>query len=208
MSHNDAALLATLAGWLSGCEPLTIKPLGASAPGSWLLPGAVWMSQNSNIIASRRGFSLIEVAIVVVVVAIIAAIAIPRMTRGAPGAEDSALVSDLRVLRAALELYATEHGGSYPPVADVTSALTQYSNETGTAFSATRNAATGLIYGPYIRAIPGLPVNAPRKGSNGISSVDAAGIGWIYAVNAAGVGDFKSNTTTETDTRGVAYSTY
>jgi hypothetical protein len=65
-----------------------------------------------------------------------------------------------------------------------------------------------VIYGPYIRAIPALPVNAPRKGSNGIAGVDAASIGWIYTVNAAGVGDFKSNTTAETDSKGVAYNTY
>ena len=156
----------------------------------------------------KRGFSLIELVIVVVIIAIIAAIAIPRMSRGAAGAQDSALTGNLRVLRAALELYATEHGGTYPAVVDITNALTQYSNDTGSAFSATKDAATGKIYGPYIRQVPALPVNCARKGSNGIAAADAAGIGWIYTVNASGVGDFKANTTTEADAKGTLYNTY
>ena len=69
------------------------------------------------------GFSLIELVIVVVIIAIIGAIAIPKMSRGAAGAGDSALIQDLSVLRSALDLYQTENGGNYPTLANLSLAL-------------------------------------------------------------------------------------
>jgi prepilin-type N-terminal cleavage/methylation domain-containing protein len=103
----------------------------------------------------RRGFSLIELVIVVVIIGIIAAIAIPRMSRGTAGAGDSALGGNLNVLRNAIELYASEHGSKFPTGAtgaDVEKLLTQYSDESGTDVGATKTAAR--IYGPYLRKIP------------------------------------------------------
>ena len=61
----------------------------------------------------RRAFSLIELVIVIVIIGIIAAIAVPRMSRGAAGATDAALRADLATLRAAIDLYHTEHEGIY-----------------------------------------------------------------------------------------------
>src|SRR5437764_14637069 len=86
-----------------------------------------------------RGFSLIELVIVVVIIGIIAAIAIPRLSRGSAGAADAALSGNLAVLRNAIDLYATEHGGSYPALATITTQLTQYTDATGTT-SATKTA--------------------------------------------------------------------
>ena len=159
---------------------------------------------------NRKGFSLVELVIVVVIIAIIGAIAIPRMSRGAAGASDSALVGNLKTLRSAIELYANEHGGLYPGLkADgttdytkVVAQLTQYSDDQGTT-SATKSATA--IYGPYIRSLPALPVGTTRKGSNGIAAADAAGIGWIYNATTGAV---NANTTTEIDAKGVLYNTY
>ena len=69
---------------------------------------------SKNKIARRRrsGFSLIELVIVVVIIAIIGAIAIPKMSRGATGAGDSATIQDLSVLRSASDLYNAEHPGA------------------------------------------------------------------------------------------------
>src|SRR5438132_9137937 len=102
-----------------------------------------------------RGFSLIELVIVVVIIAIIGAIAIPRLSRGSAGAADSAVVGNLRVLRSATDLYATEHGGTYPSITDLPTALTEYSNDVG-SFSVSKS--TSYPYGPYLRVIPPLPV--------------------------------------------------
>jgi general secretion pathway protein G len=150
---------------------------------------------------NRRGFSLIELVIVVVIMAIIGAIAIPRMSRGAAGASDSALVGNLAVLRSAIDLYQTEHGGTYPTAAGVLNQLTMFTDDAG-ATNATKTATH--IYGPYLRQIPPLPVGA-KKGAKGIAAADAAGVGWIYD----GAGNVKANCANgEADARGVDYNTY
>src|SRR5215213_3665187 len=106
------------------------------------------MGQVSN---KRKGFSLIELVIVVVIIAIIGAIAIPRMSRGAAGAADSALVGDLKVLRRAIDLYASENGGAFPAAATIANQLTLYSDD-NRATNASKT--TTYIYGPYLRTIP------------------------------------------------------
>jgi len=150
----------------------------------------------------NKAFSLLELVIVVVIIGIIAAIAIPRLSRGSAGAAEAALAGDLAVLRNAIDLFATEHPGQFPSLADIEAQLTQYSNEAGVA-QALKDATH--IYGPYVRKIPPLPVGA-KKGSTGISDADADGIGWIY--NAT-TGDIKANCLdTETDESGKKYNEY
>jgi prepilin-type N-terminal cleavage/methylation domain-containing protein len=140
-----------------------------------------------------RGFSLIELVIVVVIIGIIAAIAIPRLSRGAAGAADSALSGDLAVLRNALDLYATEHGGTYPAVSTFEAQLTTFSDASG-ATNATKTSA--FIYGPYLRKIPTLPVGPTSyKGATTVldGSTGAAGAsagGWFYN---ASTGEIKAN---------------
>lgn len=147
----------------------------------------------------NKGFSLVELVIVVVIIGVLAAIAIPRLSRGAAGAADSALQGNLKVLRTAIDLYASEHGGAFPNVDDPTTLLTSKTSDTGST-------TTGdLIYGPYLRAVPSLPVGA-KKGQVGIGASDGATIGWIY-IKADGT--IKANTTsTELDAKGTAYNAY
>ena len=150
----------------------------------------------------RRGFSLIELVIVVVIIAIIGAIAIPRMSRGAAGAADSALVGTLSVLRGALDLYQTEHGGAYPTAANVEAALTSYTDEAGNT-NASKTAV--FVYGPYLRKLPPLPVGA-KKGKLNIAAADGASVGWIYD---AASGNIAANCAAgEADARGVDYKDY
>lgn len=149
----------------------------------------------------RCGFSLIELVIVVVIIGIIGAIAIPRLSRGAEGASDSALAGDLAVMRNAIDLYATEHGGTFPTVADFVDQLTTYTDANGNT-SATKTGA--YIYGPYIRQIPALKVG-DEKGSTTVAASDAAGVGWIYDATA---GTITANTDTATDASGKLYSAY
>ena len=153
-----------------------------------------------------RGFSLIELVIVVVIIGIIGAIAVPRMSRGAKGAADSAVTANLTVLRNAIDLYATEHGGSYPLFADMPNALLQYTDSAGDAQAAKDSTH---LYGPYIRAIPKLPVGA-NKGLATFTSTapaaSAASAGWYYD---ATTGTVKANCKdAETDEASVAYNAY
>lgn len=125
---------------------------------------------------ASRGFSLIELVIVVVILGIIGAIAIPRMSRGAEGAAESSLVSDLANLRRAIEMYQAEHDGNYPSGTDIASQLTQYSSAAG-ATNATRDSTH--IYGPYLRDIPALKVGS-KRGLNAIGTASGETVAWLY----------------------------
>ncbi|MCW5755437.1 MAG: prepilin-type N-terminal cleavage/methylation domain-containing protein [Phycisphaeraceae bacterium] len=154
--------------------------------------------------SSRKAFSLIELVIVVVILGIIGAIAIPRMSRGAEGAKDSALITDLATLRAAIDLYHTEHEGVYPTVANIVDQLTGYTDINGTV-SPTGEKTGAYIYGPYIRSIPALKVGTNR-GKSGIAAADGAGVGWIYI---AASGTIKANLPdADVDASGTKYNTY
>lgn len=156
----------------------------------------------------RSGFSLVELVIVVVIIGILAAIAIPRLSRGAAGATDSAVQGDLAVLRKAIDLYAAEHNGSFPAVAALNSALTQFSDVNG----ATATARTSThIYGPYLRAIPALKVGPTATRTNGIADASSATIGagtagWFYN---ASTGEIRANLANSvTDSAGNPYNGY
>ena len=150
----------------------------------------------------KRAFSLIELIIVVVIIGIIAAIAIPRMSRGAAGAADSSLAGSLAVMRSGLDIYATEHGGTFPVLATFVTQMTLFSDVNGATNAAK---VAPFIYGPYLRKIPPLPVGV-EKGSTGITAIaGTAAMGWVYNDTA---GTIIANTIAEADDSGTPYNTY
>jgi len=158
---------------------------------------------------ARRGFSLIELVIVVVIIGIIAAIAIPRLSRGAAGAADSALSGNVAVLRNAIDLYATEHSGAFPTVADFEKQMTLFTDSAGAGQAAKD---TTHIFGPYLRKVPPLPVGS--SGYKGTTTVVDGGSGtpgtaagaWFY--NAT-TGELKANLVdSEKDATGKSYNAY
>jgi len=159
------------------------------------------MKRSTN--RTRSGFSLLEVVIVVAILAILAAIGIPRMSRGSRGAGDSALKSNLALMRNGIDLYSAEHNGAYPAVGTFRSQLTQFTDSAG-ATSATKT--TTQIYGPYLRSIPTLTVGA-KKGKNGVSA-DGAGAndGWVYTESSGAI--IANTDANEADDGGKLYNTY
>jgi prepilin-type N-terminal cleavage/methylation domain-containing protein len=160
-------------------------------------------------LSRRNGFSLIELVVVVVIIGVLAAIAIPRLSRCATCAADSAVSGNLAVLRNAIDLFATEHGGTYPALATFEAQLTQYSDASGTT-SATKTST--CIYGPYLRKVPTLPVGpSGYKNSNTVvdgstGSAGASAGAWFYN---ASTGDIKANTAAGVaDASGKDYNTY
>ena len=171
------------------------------------------MARNNSISLRKRagGFSLIELVIVVVIIGIIAAIAIPRMSRGTAAAGDSAVAGNLSVLRNAIELYTTEHGGTLPTgtASQITDKLTKYTDDSG----ATSDTKTGnFVYGPYLRKIP--PVTVGTLKSSAVNNLIVPGTtveatptgGWLYDT---ATGNLKVNLAdTEKDQAGKIYNTY
>jgi prepilin-type N-terminal cleavage/methylation domain-containing protein len=71
---------------------------------------------------SRRGFTLIEIMIVVAIIALLAAIALPNYLRARRRAQATRMLDDLRLIDGALDLYATENskwGGNPAAWADL-----------------------------------------------------------------------------------------
>jgi general secretion pathway protein G len=119
----------------------------------------------------KRGFTLVEILIVVIILGILAAIVIPQFTNASEDARKSSLVSQLQTLRSQVELYKLEHREAYPT--DDNSAtgawdwdkLTKKTDEDGTV-----NETTG-IRGPYLQAPP---VNGLTGGSDMVVVTDDA----------------------------------
>lgn len=68
-----------------------------------------------------RGFTLIEVMLVVIILSILVAIAVPRLTASADIAREKADITSGREVKAALDRFQIEKG-SYPRVGEISSA--------------------------------------------------------------------------------------
>lgn len=75
--------------------------------------------------AARRGFTLVELVIVVLVIGIIAAIAAPKMFDTAGSARTNSTKQSLSTLRQAIELYRA-NTGAYPVAATMATDLRAY----------------------------------------------------------------------------------
>lgn len=143
-----------------------------------------------NTVANRtnlygRGFSLIELLIVVAILAVLAAVIAPQFSGSTTEAQESALRSNLSSLRTAIAMYHREHNNTYPGVltslggvcsgtagsgtpgvaAAFIDQLTMFSNAAGLTCTAKD---AGYDFGPY------LPAGIPTNSVNGKSSVEMA----------------------------------
>lgn len=79
-----------------------------------------------------KGFTLVELLIVVIILAILAAILVPQFASSTDDAKSSALDSTLSNMRGAIDLYYQQHGGRYPGAYTVDAAGASTATTTGT----------------------------------------------------------------------------
>jgi len=127
--------------------------------------------------SNRKGFTLVEILIVVIILGILAAIVIPQFTSASEDARKSSLASQLQTLRSQVELYKLQHRDSYPTTdgsADPTkwdwTRLTAKTDDTGAASSA----ATAV--GPYLQQIP---VNSLTNSST-VAAAAGTTVGFVF----------------------------
>lgn len=143
----------------------------------------------------RRGFTLVELLIVVIILGILAAVVIPQFSDASTDAKVSSLTTNLATVRGQLELYRMQHNGAYPAaMPDFVLQMTAKTNADGTP---------GGTLGPYLQRIPNNPFTigaTPNEVSAGAAASNKA---WFY--NPA-TGEFKANDSGSTN--GVDHDTY
>jgi len=75
---------------------------------------------------NRKGFTLVELLIVVLILGALAAIAIPRITASAYNAKANACAANIDTMNTQIELYAADNNGTYPADLEVITKNTDY----------------------------------------------------------------------------------
>ncbi len=120
---------------------------------------------------TRKGFTLVEILIVVIILGILAAIVIPQFTNASEEARLSSLKSNLQSIRAQLQLYRMKND-AFPVAANFETLMTKDPNNGG---------ATGA---PFLYSIPTNPYN----GLNTVTTWGSGGAGWEIDVDGASTG--------------------
>lgn len=126
-----------------------------------------------KIMKKQKGFTLVEILIVVVILGILAAIVIPQFTQAGNEARESSLMSNLQAIRSQLQLYRIQHLDEWPATLDLLEDTTDIDGDAWVDL-----ATSGTAYGPYMRAIP---VN-PFSGQARVAAATGALVDWVYVV--------------------------
>src|SRR5258707_3598324 len=96
--------------------------------------------------SNHRGFTLVEIMIVVAIIALVAAIAVPGFLRARKRSQASRILNDLRMIDSAVDQYAIETGRKTGDVVDIAD-WTSYVKKNALLFN-TASSLLGTSYGP------------------------------------------------------------
>jgi general secretion pathway protein G len=116
--------------------------------------------------SNNKGFTLVEILIVVIILGILAAIVIPQFSNASTDAKKNSLMSQLQTMRSQMELYKLQHNDQLPTKLAAaglhggTGAEADWDQLTGqTDVSGTSGTATAQKYGPYLQQVPANSLN-------------------------------------------------
>jgi general secretion pathway protein G len=130
-----------------------------------------------------RGFTLIEILIVVVILGVLAAIVIPQFTNATNSSKSTSVSTTAQTLRGAVQLYYYQHNDTLPPATNFWILMTTQTDANGNAYT---SSSTSGPFGPYMQSIP---LNALNFASTVIDANVAPGstvstsCGWEYDYN-------------------------
>ena len=73
-----------------------------------------------NFIKNRKGFTLVELVVVIAILGILAGLAIPRFIGATETARGARVIADLRTVESALSMYYAKNGNFYDPATSTT----------------------------------------------------------------------------------------
>jgi general secretion pathway protein G len=143
-------------------------------------------TMNSYRTTVRRGFTLVEILIVVIILGILAAIVIPQFTNASQDARKNSLTSQLQTIRSQIELFKMQHLDKNPTglsTAGTTVAATAWKEM---LIKTDQYQAAGGNFGPYLQGAPANPLNGSSDVlvvSTDVTLGGASGAtseGWIF----------------------------
>jgi general secretion pathway protein G len=101
----------------------------------------------------KKGFTLVEILIVVIILGILAAMVLPLYSQTSASARVSQIKTNLQMVRAQMIVYKTQHLENYPTTAAQLTQFSDMSGGTATAADSTHS------LGPYLQSFPVNPVS-------------------------------------------------